>query len=1065
VLEILHRLSSYLPKRLYSKLKRFIKTEESFDSTPHSSVIHWKDFKNSLDKIDLSQCRQEIRSALNNNTLTEKNVKIFHIADNKNINGEVEPNSDNTNAMIYNFLRYIYHRNIIATLLKYILLKPILIKMEHFCNDLATKKSTFFTTFQRLNEIIFESVLTSFNGANYDNFLICNDLIKIVTKMKQTIKIFKKGAAISSILIKCKRNIMAKQPRSQKLPKKNLLSQWPMNLYIKDIRYLLAPNMTLDKIGKLFNLKVSKLCFPYDQATSIEKLKNTYSLNPTNEEFWIDRFSGKTVDVQNRLQAQQLFEDLQFSDLYQYSVYYLIQDCFLLHSILLTIFHTYLNESINIFLRRIYTQSSLAFQQFFIVNPAQQIEKVHAPKQINHPFYNYFIRQSVTGGFCTSFVHGLVGKNNDCPINEHLKYFDPPTLCPSNWPNFKNIHNWKKAFHEKATCISTIDIRSLYPSASVKNIPVGNPLFYTRIPESLQEHYNTVKNLRNNFLNINMFCSAIRNQDHQEKSCFVRINKVYKGQSEYHALKYYLQQHVPKSNIKILRFQSQFTALGQFYFGEYPVDGFLSYRDHLNRIHIKIIQYNSTYCHGHKPTCPAHEYQNRTSSDTTKYKEPANVKENILNLWKEYVHHFNLSDIQFEYIEIWDCDFPHHKVPIRNPYLSMNSSYTYDNFLRKILSREITGLLVLHNLEIKKINQNPLFGFLIQKATYGYDKLSPYTQEKISKCITSRRVIGMHKAKSFIILNTEYFVWLYNTFGFESTPDIYHALCFQLDDYMRSSLEDKLMERATLKTKIKNETNSEIKQNLEIKAELIKLMLNSSYGYTLCNLSSSKFKEFTAKYSIPKSKRLHKFKSGIQIDAGVFLFEVNPQHQYLFQTMLGHVGSYILFHSKKILAKRLLFLLKYLNPTKAQLCYMDTDSAHFLLKFPNFIDNVDPNLQHSFHRQFDKHFDSGSKLSGIWVHENIFDNGNYLGEKSYDLYNDDDNHVVTHMKGLNKQFQAQFHNEGIDTKQYPIISCNLFFKSPDFTLFKVNIHKSLFENFAPIKRYFISSFGSVPLKL
>ena len=50
--------------------------------------------------------------------------------------------------------------------------------------------------------------------------------------------------------------------------------------------------------------------------------------------------------------------------------------------------------------------------------------------------------------------------------------------------------------------------------------------------------------------------------------------------------------------------------------------------------------------------------------------------------------------------------------------------------------------------------------------------------------------------------------------------------------------------RQNLKERIKTEANFQTKQNLEIRAELIKLMLNSCYGYTLCNLTSNKFKHF-----------------------------------------------------------------------------------------------------------------------------------------------------------------------------------------------------------------------------
>jgi Tfp pilus assembly protein PilZ len=64
---------------------------------------------------------------------------------------------------------------------------------------------------------------------------------------------------------------MQRRKKIKKTPNK-----WIMNLYIKDIRNLVAANMSLDKNGKLFNLKVSKLCFPYEKATYIKTLKNNH---------------------------------------------------------------------------------------------------------------------------------------------------------------------------------------------------------------------------------------------------------------------------------------------------------------------------------------------------------------------------------------------------------------------------------------------------------------------------------------------------------------------------------------------------------------------------------------------------------------------------------------------------------------------------------------------------------------------------------------------------------------------------------------------------------------------
>jgi len=82
-------------------------------------------------------------------------------------------------------------------------------------------------------------------------------------------------------------------------------------------------------------------------------------------------------------------------------------------------------------------------------------------------------------------------------------------------------------------------------------------------------------------------------------------------------------------------------------------------------------------------------------------------------------------------------------------------------------------------------------------------------------------------------------------------PDIYHALLFQQAHYLRQHINFKLEARKKLKEEIKKE-DPEKKQIFEIKAELIKLMLNSCYGFTLCNLTSSKFKTFKNLQSAPK---------------------------------------------------------------------------------------------------------------------------------------------------------------------------------------------------------------------
>lgn len=1045
---ILNIFQKYFPLILVKKIKKYV----NMPSDALRTHISWTYFKSKIDNIPkekLQICAEELIFSLEKQECREQNVKTFHIGDNDNYRKSTEPTFEKTCQMIYRFLTYIYQRNILSTLIKYVLLHPLITKFE--TSILSEQKKGMFGIMKRkLNEIIFETILTAFNGSNYDNFLITNYLVIIQTRLGEKISIFKKGASISTIIVTINKNLnrLGNITKTTTIKTNKQIKgddKWLMKLYIKDVRNLVASNLSLDKLGRLFNLNVSKLVFPYNRATSIKKLKEIESLYPNDDSFWKDNFSSKSISLDDRINAQELFERMHCKNLYQYSIFYLIQDCILLHSIVLTLFKTYLEESINIFIRRNFSQSSLAFQQFFVVEPSRQILKNNAPKKINHSFYNYFLKTAVTGGICTCFVHGTM--DNNVVLNEHFNYVDR-NLDKNKWPNFANLPPGK-IFNNTLSTISTIDIRSLYPSAALKRLAIGTPVFYSRfIPDDFEKIGD--KTLQT--YNLNGFCQNVRESGNPGNDFFKLISSRPRFYTELNALEYHLR-NLP-SNIKIIRFQSAFTAFGQLWFSLYPLDGFLSFLDENNQLNIHFIQYNSVYCHGHKETCNV----KNDSINQEKFNKTIDVKNNIITLINHFKEHFELQNTKMEYIEISDCDFFMHKIPCFHSF-QYKKMYTYTSFLHNIYNNNLTGLLVVKNLEIKC--QNPIFGFIIQKVQYDITRLSPYTQNLLSHFSGSKKVISLNKCKSFMIISTEYFNWLHKTFGFKETPDIYHALLFQTDYYVKPYIEKKLSYRKTLKELIKNEKDTTIRQNYEIKAELIKLLLNSCYGFTLCNTNSSKFKVFQNRKSLPKNNG--KINYCIELCPKVYLVELNKKIEEPYQNMLGQIGCYILFHSKIILLKRLYFLLKHLNPTMAQLCYMDTDSAHIGLKYPNFIDNVDENLKQSFKNNYDKHFESGSKLSGIWVLENQYESANYIGEKAYVLGKNNSN-CTSHIKGLNSFFQKQYVENNIDKINYPTINYNTFQKSSDFVIYKTYMSKNIFSNYVPTKRYFVCANLSLPLK-
>jgi hypothetical protein len=55
--------------------------------------------------------------------------------------------------------------------------------------------------------------------------------------------------------------------------------------------------------------------------------------------------------------------------------------------------------------------------------------------------------------------------------------------------------------------------------------------------------------------------------------------------------------------------------------------------------------------------------------------------------------------------------------------------------------------------------------------------------------------------------------------------------------------------------------------------------------------------------------------------------------------------------------------------------------------------------------------------------------------------------------------------ENIDHVENPVISYNIMHKSPDFAIYKTYMSKNLFNNYIPLKRYFVYAAGSLPLKI
>jgi hypothetical protein len=210
---VLTILKDFLPSALYSKIYKYVTS----DPCNIRTTIHWESCKKELDKLNLTYCSDQLIFMLKNHIPDDKNVKIFHINNNDILTQISEPSLKFTRKMVFKFYATIYQRNILASIIKYILLKPFIQKFES-SQLMPHKKGVFYLMHQRICELIFECVLVAFNGSNYDNYLICNDLITIQTHLNGKIKLFKKGSAISTIISTNTTNIGRYSPNMPNKP-------------------------------------------------------------------------------------------------------------------------------------------------------------------------------------------------------------------------------------------------------------------------------------------------------------------------------------------------------------------------------------------------------------------------------------------------------------------------------------------------------------------------------------------------------------------------------------------------------------------------------------------------------------------------------------------------------------------------------------------------------------------------------------------------------------------------------------------------------------------------------
>lgn len=175
-------------------------------------------------------------------------------------------------------------------------------------------------------------------------------------------------------------------------------------------------------------------------------------------------------------------------------------------------------------------------------------------------------------------------------------------------------------------------------------------------------------------------------------------------------------------------------------------------------------------------------------------------------------------------------------------------------------------------------------------------------------------------------------------------------------------------------------------------------------------------------------------------------------------TPLAAVGATILMHSKIILLENIHFLLSHLDPHKAELLYLDTDSCYWAVHHKNLADNVAPHMKKSYNQNKNSYVDSTSLLAGYLVTEHIAQKMSIFGEKMYKLHfdsQDSEVHLKGIKKGLHKEFKDSTHS--LYAKDKTIIVQSGFRRQAGGGVYLSTETKYILNGVQPKKRCFINS--------
>ena len=708
-------------------------------------------------------------------------TELIHIKTNAKVNHHTEPDESNITCMIKQWLYYCYQQASLSKIVKKALLKKLMDKLNSLIQELVIagdrRYSDVFTkALSKCEGLINESFLISFNGQNYDLPLCEKYFWNVQLECNFIMKIFKKSTSIPSI------NITINKWLNERVCK--------VLLTFKDARSLEEPSINLAMLGKKFNIDVSKGLFPHSLSVSIQTLKRTKQLPPSNSTAWFNILSNSKPSDVDINQAHIDYTDCGARNLYEYAMSYLRRDTQVLFEVFLKMLEVWNQAGINIILARQFTISSVVFKLFYIQNKVNNVLHI-APGKVEDPLANIIIDQAIVGGYTCAHAHGEIDKN--FIINSHLNSF---TYSPQStaFPAFHTTGPYEYPTNH----IIGLDIRSQYAHSSSLELPYGVPVVLQTVNVKCIE--------KKSFIDVVSFCEAVQNKPQSLKVQIINSHdKIWR--EEFYAVRHWLKTRILNQEVSINKYKvnlcyTAFSACGQINFNQFFVDAYVQLQ---KDSHTKILIFNyNGFPHGCKVTCNKND-GNKPENIQRRYASDAKHKIllTLIDIWNKTLQNTTIE------VEVYDtCDFNHQGFPKEDALLKdiIPSQQTYSTFLKNIYQKKYEGFLVLKNLKLKPENCVPSMGFCIQRSCIQPASMySPYMKATYaSQKSIGPAVIGLNSFKGIKVIHSSYLLFLKEKFGFLEDPLILHAVLFRHAAYLKDDITYHLQLRQNIKQQLKN---------------------------------------------------------------------------------------------------------------------------------------------------------------------------------------------------------------------------------------------------------------------